>query len=105
MIGGAMINVASASADVMTNVAKVANVAGGTVTKDISGVVANSVGIYTVSRERPKAPLSRAMINELPLAPPTRAATHERPVVPIGRSRYDNFADSFGGVTYWPTAY
>jgi len=90
----------------VAKVAKVANVAGGTVTKDISGVVANSVGIYTVSRERPEAPLSRAMINGLPLAPPTTAATHERPVVvPIGRSGYDNFADSFGGVTYWPTVY
>jgi len=31
-----------------------------------------------------------------------RTATHERPVVPIGRSGYDNFADSFGRVTYWP---
>lgn len=48
----------------MTNVAKVADMAGSTVTKDISAVVANSVGIYTVSRERPETPLSRVTISE-----------------------------------------
>jgi len=54
----------------MTNVAKVADMAGSTVTKDISAVVANSVGIYTVSRERPETPLSRVTISERPMAPP-----------------------------------